>query len=179
MALYIVAAQDTNALNHQPPDPPEPADSDGPDSEPPDPPDPPDSDPTDNGDAYLSLDELLARLAAAYATDPALRPSAEWELPALRTTLTALEPELLPRYRFLAVLPPGGGGVPIILADMGLNGQRAVLKLPRPVQGREDELNNLLAKEAQRLSDARHPNVIRILAAGTVPSNAVPYYVME
>jgi HD superfamily phosphohydrolase len=127
----------------------------------------------------LSIPELIEALQKKYEAHDRLRAHSATELPILRAWLEELMPQLAPRYQPLGVFTPGGGGVPILLRDSLLRDQQCVLKLPRPIIGREVKLNRILAQEADRLSEVRHPNVIRILVSDSMPTSGTPYYIME
>ncbi len=148
----------------------------------------PDSD-ADKNEAHfepLTLDQLMAKLNSRYEDKERLKKYREAEVPAIRTVLSLLEKQLSPRFSFADAFTPGGGGVPILLADKELGNRRCVLKLPRPVVQREAQLNRILASEIDRLKALSHPNIIHILLTGivrdpekSVPEDATPYYIME
>lgn len=127
----------------------------------------------------LGINELIEALQKKYEAHDRLRAHSATELPILRAWLEELMPQLAPRYQPLSVFTPGGGGVPILLRDSLLRDQQCVLKLPRPIIGREVKLNRILAQEADRLSEVRHPNVIRILVSDSLTTSGTPYYIME
>lgn len=128
------------------------------------------------------LKRLLKEIGEKYA---GLKPAGAWtgEKEAVRGYLIAIAEELQGWFTLDKALGVGGAGIVIRVIDNRLtladdHPVYSVLKFPRPVEDKVDDLNRILHGETRLLRDLRHQNLIRILTLGTT-KNDTPFFVME
>jgi serine/threonine protein kinase len=91
-----------------------------------------------------------------------------------------IEKNLDDRYDILEPVNIGGTGIVIKLHDRNLNSERA-LKVARPIEGNEENINKIMTGEISRLCDVTHQNIISIYYTNKVMYNEqyYYYYIME
>jgi HD superfamily phosphohydrolase len=102
------------------------------------------------------------------------------EIETAQKIIAKIEGSLRDRYTLMRPVNIGGAGILIKVKDINLSVDR-VLKLSRPILGKEGYLDNILSSEITRLSEVTHQNIISIFYTDKVNFNNQDYhyYIME
>jgi HD superfamily phosphohydrolase len=94
--------------------------------------------------------------------------------------ISEIEKKLSDKYEIIQPINIGGTGIVIKAIDCNLKTNRAI-KLPRPKSGQEENFNNIMSSEINRLCEVTHQNIISVFFTDKIDynGNSYPYYIME
>lgn len=98
----------------------------------------------------------------------------------VKDLIDAIGQQIQDRYTFGEAIGVGGGGIVVKVNDKNLGAVYA-LKMPRPVEGREQLMGIIMEREISRLLVARHDNIVSVFYKDEVELSGQrwPFYIME
>jgi HD superfamily phosphohydrolase len=123
-------------------------------------------------------EDFLSKLKEKYANPKFKARPGEYDTAC--AILVEIEKELEGRYDILEPINLGGTGIVIKLRDHNLNAERA-LKVPRPIEGNEENIDKIMASEISHLCEVTHQNIIPIYYTDKImyKDKEYHYYIME